>query len=209
MLTVGEILRKTREKKGIKLSQVEKQIKVREKFLAAVENNQWLLSPSKIYIEGIIKNYAKFLGVDPKKILAFFRRDYEKKEEIKFKTKISSKYLTSETKKIILSLAVFVFLIFFGYFSYQLKQYFSPPKLIFISPKTNQFTTEKKIKIIAETDKETMVTIFGERVYPNKDGIFEYDFPLDEGKNKLVIEIVGANGRKSIVTQFYYKKSLQ
>jgi hypothetical protein len=50
-------------------------------------------------------------------MLAFFRRDYEKKEDVSFKTRIASKYLTPETKKyaiygfVLLCVLIIMFLI--------------------------------------------------------------------------------------------------
>lgn len=205
MLTVGELLKKSREDKGLDLSKVEKAIRVRAKFLKEIENNNWSVFPSQIYIAGIIKNYANFLGLDSKKTLAIFRRDYERKEEVRFKTRVASSYLTPETKKII-SLGLIIFFIFVSlYFGFQLKNYFSPPKLILLAPQTDKFTVEEKIKIVGKTDKETMVTIFGERVYQNKEGIFEYQLPLHLGVNELVIELTGANGKKSTFRKIFYK----
>lgn len=207
MLTVGGILKNAREKQGILLSDVEKKIKVRAKFLQAIESDNLNLFSSKIYITGIIKNYARFLGLDDKKVLAFFRRDYERKEEVKFKTRISSKYLTPETKRAVLIIISLIILFFGMYFGYQLKQYLSPPTLTVISPLTNTFTIEDKVKFVGKTDKDAAVTIFGERIYEDKNGIFTYDFPLKNGKNELTIEIVGANGKKTVVQKTYTKTS--
>lgn len=206
MLLVGEILRKTRENKKISLSEVEKQIKIRKTLLDAVEKDQWDFFSSKVYITGIIKNYANFLGLDAKKILAFFRRDYEKQDDVGFKQRISSKYLTSETKKIAISGLVFIIALFFTYFVYQLKIYFSPPKVEIISPVSTTISKEESIKIKGKTEKESDIKIYGDRVFQNKDGIFEYDFPLKKGKNELVIEVIGANGRKTIIKKDYYRK---
>ncbi len=205
MLTVGELLKKSREAKGINLSEVEKNIRVRAKFLKEIENNNWSVFPSQIYIAGIIKNYANFLGLDSKKMLSFFRRDYERKEEARFRTRVAASYLTPETRKIVsFGLALlFLFIVFF--FALQLKNYFSPPKLVLLSPKTDHFTIENKIKIVGRTEKETMIMIFGERIYQNKEGIFEYQFPLQPGKNELVIELTGANGKKTVFRKIFYK----
>lgn len=206
MLSVGEILKKQREKLGIKLPEVEKQIKIRQKFLDAVEHNNWNVFSTKIYVSGIIKNYSELLGLEPKRTLAFFNRDYERKETIKFKKKVASHYLTSETKKVAITALIIVFVIFFGYFTYQLKQYFSPPTVEILSPKTTNFTNEDRVKIIGKTEKDAAVTIFGERIYQNSDGIFEYEFPLKKGKNELSIEVVGANGRREIIEETYLRK---
>ncbi len=207
MLSVGEILQKERIIQGLTLLDIEKKIKVREKYLRAIEENNWDFFSSKIYITGIIKNYSKILRLDDKKILAFFRRDYEKKDDVKFKEKISQRYLTPETKEVLRSGFIILVLFFIVYFSYQLLLYFSPPKLTILSPKTNNLARENNVKILGKTDKDAMIVISGQRIYQNKDGIFEYDFPLHEGVNKLTIELTGANGRKTTVEKLFTKET--
>ncbi len=203
MLSVGEILKKQREKLNINLADVEKSIKVRQKILRAIEDNEWSIFSSKVYISGIIKNYSLFLGLDSSAIMAFFRRDYERQEAIKFKRKLASNHFTPETRKIVLAILFFIFILFFGYFSYQLKLYFTPPKITIVFPKVDKFEKKDRIKILAKTEKDAAVTIFGGRIYQNKEGLFEFDFPLHKGKNELVIEVVGANGRKTVYKKIY------
>ncbi len=207
MLSVGTILKKEREKKGLLLIDIEKQIKVREKYLKAIEEEDWNFFSSKIYIIGILKNYSRVLSLDHKKILAFFRRDYEKKEEVKFKRRITSEYLTSETKKFLKWGLILLLIFFASYFIYQLKIYFSPPSYKLISPKTSDFTIEKKVRIVGKTDKDTAIVIAGERVYQNKEGIFTYEYSLNEGENKLIINLTGANGKKTTVEKIFFKKT--
>lgn len=205
MLTVGEILRRQRESKNITFLQIEKQIKIRAKFLQAVENNDWTFFSSKIYITGIIKNYSDFLDLDTKKMLAFFRRDYERKEDVNFKRRIASSYLSPETKKVFIGILTTLFIVFFGYFGFQIKNYLSPPSVVFLSPATTHFTVETSVKINGKTDKDAMIVILGDRIYQNKDGVFEYSFPLHDGKNELTIELTGANGKKTEVKRTFYK----
>lgn len=207
MLTVGEILREAREKQNVGLIDVERQIKVRSKFLKSVEENNWDMFSSKIYINGIIKNYSTFLGLDPEKMLAIFRRDYERKEDVRFKTRISSRYLTPETRRIVVAVISLIILFFALYFGYQLKQFFSPPGLTVVSPLINTFTVEDRVHFVGKTDKDAAVTIFGERVYQDKNGVFTYDFPLKNGKNELIIEIIGANGKKSVFKEIFIKNT--
>src|SRR3989338_8557115 len=205
MLSVGEILQKERIRLALKLSDVEKQIKVREKFLTAVEENNWGFFTSKIYVSGIIKNYSQYLGLDPKKTLAFFRRDYEKKEVVRFKRKIASRYLTPETRRIAMFALFLIFFVFFGYFAFQLKQYFSPPKVSILLPLT-QNTKEDRIKLIGKTDRDSAVTVMGDQVFQSKEGIFEYIIPLREGKNEVVIEVICANGKKTVVKRVFMRE---
>ena len=176
MLTVGQILQAEREKQGRKLSDIEKSIKIRSRFLKAIENDNWSFFNSKIYISGIIKNYSKELGVDPEKMLAFFRRDYAKKEDVTFRKNISSKYLTPQTIKII----------------------------EILSPSKNTFKRQEKVNIIGKTEREAEIKIFGDRIYQNDKGIFNYSLPLKPGENKLKIEVIGANGKKTIFEKTYF-----
>ena len=209
MLTVGEILKKERERKGYFLAEIEKEIKVRKKFLQAVENNDWRQFSSRIYIVGIIKNYSRFLGLDSDKVIVYFYRDYEKKEEIKFKRKLPSHYLNPETKKIFFIVLGLIFTLFFIYFGYQLKVYFSPPKVTIISPKTNIVKKDDSIKIIGRTEKEAVITVLGERIYQNKDGVFEFNYPVKPGKNIVTIDVVGANGKKTVISREFVRQKIK
>lgn len=206
MLSVGKILQKQRLKKNLTLKDIEKKLKVREKYLKALEEENWNFFSSKVYIIGLIKNYSKLLDLEEQKMLAFFRRDYEKKEEIKFKEKISSKYLNPESQQFIKNILILISLFFLLYFGYQFYLYLSPPKMTLLSPKTNQFVRQKKITIIGKTDKETIINIAGQRIYQDKDGIFKYEFPLNNKVNTLKIELIGANGKKAIYEKTFYNR---
>ena len=52
MRTIGEILKKARIEKKYTLEEIEDQIRIRRKFLQALEDNNWLKLPSLTYIKG-------------------------------------------------------------------------------------------------------------------------------------------------------------
>jgi len=203
MLTVGKILKSQRENKNLKLEDIEKDIRVRLKFLSAIEDDDWTLFSSKVYIGGLIRNYSKYLELDPDKILAFFRRQYAKKEEESFKKRLSAKYLTPQTKKLIYFFMAVIISAFVYYFGYQVQRFISPPKVELLSPDTETFKNQDRVRIVGQTEKEAVVKIFGERIYQNDKGIFNYDLPLKLGKNTLNIEITGANGKKTTISKTY------
>jgi len=205
MLSVGKLLKEAREKKKVSLREVEKQIKVREQFIRALEEDKWYTFTSRIYVTGILKNYARFLGLDERKILAFFRREYERSEEIKFKEKISTSYLSSDSKKTLLAGFIFICIVLVGYFTYQLFQYLKPPEVHIVSPTNTIFKRELTVKVIGKTEKEAVITIMGERIYQNEKGIFEYNMLLKKKENPLLIEVIGANGKKTVLKKIFRK----
>lgn len=203
MLSVGEVFRREREKLRLTIPQVEKATKIRGKYLTALESNNWDVFESKVYISGVIKNYARYLKIDIRKAQAYFRRDYERKEITKFKKNDVEKYITPQTKKVAISFFVGIFLIFFTYFAYQLFIFLSPPKVMITSPTQKVFRNVEKITVKGKTEKEASITIFGERVFPNKDGEFSYEFPVKKGKNELIIDVIGGNGKKTRLIDYF------
>jgi cytoskeletal protein RodZ len=205
MISVGELLYNERIKKGLTLKQAEKEIRVREQLLNAVEQNNWSQFSSKIYITGIIRNYARYLGLDPNKMIIFFRRDYEKKEDIRFKKGVSQSYLRPETRKVVAGALISIFFAFILYFLFQIRAFLSPPKIVLVSPTTTHFRSVNSVQVIGKTDKDANITIFGEKVYPNNVGVFNYEFSLKAKSNILVIEVTGANGKKATLKKEFIR----
>ena len=72
MVEVGQILRQSREEKGISLKQVEQALKIRCKFLSALENDERINSLSEIYVNGFLRSYALYLGLDADHIMQLY-----------------------------------------------------------------------------------------------------------------------------------------
>lgn len=195
MLTVGKLLQKTRSDKGITLKEAEKYTRVRMRYLSALENEDWSIFTSRVYIAGVIRSYASYLGIDPEKAMAYFRRDYEKNEQTTFKKKLPRLQFLPETQKLVIGAISVIILFFVFYFGYQINSYLSPPEITIIAPQKHAFRNVEKIKIVGQTQAESVVTIFGDELFPNEFGIFEYGFPLKKGSNTLEIRVVGANGK--------------
>lgn len=204
MLTVGQILQKKRKEKGITLEKAQADTRIRIRYLEALEKDTWSLFSSRVYIAGVIRTYASYLGIRPEDALAYFRRDYEKKEDTtSFKRKLPSLQFLPETKKILIGLLSLVFIFFAVYFGYQFNAYLSPPPIQIISPRQTTFRNVEKITIVGKTAPQSTVSIFNDQLFPDAEGRFRYEFPLHPGKNILTIEVVGANGKKSLITQEY------
>ena len=69
MMTLGELLRKTREEKGLTQAEAAYQTKIREHYLAALEENQLSNLPSAVQGKGYLRIYAQFLNLDEKILL--------------------------------------------------------------------------------------------------------------------------------------------
>lgn len=72
--SLGEWLRQAREAQGYSLAEVEETTRIRQKYLAALEAGQWDAVPSEVIGRGFLRNYARFLGLDPQEALTRLRR---------------------------------------------------------------------------------------------------------------------------------------
>jgi cytoskeletal protein RodZ len=69
---LGELLRKAREAKGLSLAQVEEATKIRSAYLQALEEENYERLPPPTYVKGFLKNYARYLELDPPQVLALY-----------------------------------------------------------------------------------------------------------------------------------------
>lgn len=206
MLTTGTILQKERERKGFSLEQVETATRIRKKSLIAIEAGNFKKFPSKTYILGIIRSYGDYLDLDVEKLTAFFRREYERTDESNFKRRVPKEQLLSNRKRVF-ALLIGVVLLFFGiYFTYQIKVFLTPPKVSILSPKKTTYKNENKIELIGQTEKEATVLVNGDHIFINEKYEFRTFIPLTQTENKVVIEVTGANGRKTTVERVYFKR---
>ncbi|MBX3054370.1 MAG: helix-turn-helix domain-containing protein [Caldilineaceae bacterium] len=67
--TLGALLRERREQRGASLADVEKATRIRQKYLAAIEADEWHLLPGEVVGRGFLRNYANHLNLDSDTLL--------------------------------------------------------------------------------------------------------------------------------------------
>lgn len=70
---LGEVLRAAREAKGVDLSRVERDTKIRERYLSALERGEYRELPGSVYTKGFLRNYGAYLGLDPEYLIDLYR----------------------------------------------------------------------------------------------------------------------------------------
>jgi len=72
MPALGDRFRAAREARGLSLSDVSEQIRIRSIYLAAIEEENWSAVGAPVYVRGFLRSYARFLGLDPEEAVAAF-----------------------------------------------------------------------------------------------------------------------------------------
>lgn len=76
MQSIGQRLEEARNRKGISLREAAEATKIRSDFLGYFEQNKFDYDLPEIYRRGFLKNYARYLQLDPEKIIT----DYDAQE---------------------------------------------------------------------------------------------------------------------------------
>jgi hypothetical protein len=70
---VGAALREARNRREIELSEVEATIKIRVRYLRAIEDEDWDALPGVAYTRGFIRTYGYYLGLDGERLADEYR----------------------------------------------------------------------------------------------------------------------------------------
>ena len=83
MSNIGKNLQETRLRKGLTLERISDGTNIATRFLAKLENDDFSDFPGEPYIIGFIRNYAEYLGLDPKTMIAAYRGEDEAQAVVK------------------------------------------------------------------------------------------------------------------------------
>lgn len=78
---LGEEFRAIREDAGASVERVESDLRIKAKYVAAMEDGDLTALPARVYAEGFVRNYAVYLGVDPGEAIARFYAENGLKSE--------------------------------------------------------------------------------------------------------------------------------
>ncbi len=80
-LRIGDALIAARARAGLDLKLIEERTKIREKYLRALEEEQWEELPSDSHAKGFLRTYAQLLGLDADQLVDEYRRQVEGRSE--------------------------------------------------------------------------------------------------------------------------------
>lgn len=206
MKTVGGILREKRESRGLSLATVEQATRIREKFLEAIENDDYSSLPSIAYAKGFVKNYSDYLGLDTTTVLAFFRRQTTETPKSSILPKGVSEPLNRSSfqltpAKFVALIVVSLLTIFLGYFGFQYKRLQQAPGLTIETPVHQAVISERRVDVLGKTDPDATVTVNGISVLVRGDGKFFDQVTLEPGVNKITIVATSRFGKSTTVVR--------
>jgi cytoskeletal protein RodZ len=197
---LGEMLRTAREAKGVDLARVERETKIRERYLSALENGDYEDLPGAVYTRGFLRNYGAYLGLDAEELIDLYRLETAATPAERQALPTPPRPLaTRRARAFVITpnaivAAILTILVggFFAYLGYQFINFARTPDLRIIDPPGNvSGYDELEITIRGETEPNATVTVDNLAENPtvtaDGDGRFEVTVSLVPGSN--VIEL--------------------
>jgi len=203
-LTLGEKLKKIREKSGISLAEIVTHTKIKQDYLEKIEAGDFEKLPFDVYVKGFLRSYAKYLDLDPEKVIAQFNKEvgvrenvkkYQKNKNKKIDFKIPTVVITP--KMISIFLSGLIVLSGFSYFYLEVDNFSKEPVLVLENLDSNQTTKSNSMRIAGFTDFENKVTINGELVFIGPEGKFDEVIGLQKGLNEIKVEAFNKFGKST------------
>lgn len=203
MIRIGARLKEVRLRKGLTLSDVAQNTKIKPDFLEAIENGEYDRLPSASYAQGFVRNYASFLGLPEKESLALFRREFDEEKIYKVLPQGLSQnsFSIRRFKSSTLLLVVLLFASLLGFIVFQYRDAFINPKVEITSPAENAIIYSSDVTVSGKTDPENLVFVETFPVSPDVEGRFTKIISLFEGEVELTIRVVNKFNRETKVVR--------
>lgn len=191
MISVGQLLRETRDSKNLSVKQVSNAIKIRESLLEALEKGEYTVFSSDMHLKSFLRSYANYLGINEEKVMALYRRERQisftdddktsrKSNDSSPAVLIISKMLNLKTLISVIALIALSVIVWFFYS--QWKAFSQPPTLQINSPLQNDVVTTDSFVIEGFTDNPSVKVVLdgNEANFVSPDGKFRINAKFTE-----------------------------
>jgi len=209
--TLGQTFRRKRKKEKISILDAEIGTNIRSKYLVSIEEDDWFSLPAHTYTKGFVSRYAKFLGLEQKKVMECYNRERRNFSNINNLISPTSKIQDKKfliTPKVVIPIAVGLVLVaVFSFIIYQVYGFAAAPELVITSPDNNSILEDENIEIRGVTDQGVYVYVNDENIMVSSEGKFVAEFQLHSGVNIIEVKAVNKAEKEKILTYTVEHKS--
>lgn len=200
--SVGSRLKHKREQLGEQPNAVAIRINVAEKYLIALENDDYKELPNtKAHRRAYLKKYALAIGLSPSTLWRQFVHenglgDVQSGHPAQALKNIRFDSLASLIRNI--SIAAIV-IIFAGYLIWQIRGILTPPRLIVYTPMDGAIANHLNTTVQGVTDKECQLSVNGKNIMIDEQGKFSTEIGLAPGVNVIKISAIKKHGKTTTI----------
>lgn len=199
--SIGETLMRAREKAHLTRAQAAITVGVQEHYLMALEENRWHDLPGFLYVRRYLEQYAKYLGIAPKALLAQLKTQliHDHWSNTPKPPSCTRAHLVVWPRRLRRMAIGALLMAFVGYLGMQLLTLATPPPLAVDYPPDGFITHLESITVSGSTEPEGRLTVNNEAVTVRADGTFSVSLTLAKGVNYIHLSAARRFGRERIL----------
>jgi len=195
---LGAILRDAREQRGVDIGRVERDTRIRSRYLAALERGDYRELPGPVYTRGFLRNYAGYLGLDPEQLLDLYRIENADgvvepaPEPIPRPMPAPQRSLVITPGALLAAVLTTLVVLFVGWLGYQFATFAQTPELVINDPAGDlPAYAGREYVIRGQTEPNARVRVDGLTQNPtvtaDADGDFVIEVGLLPGSNLITL----------------------
>lgn len=194
---LGEVLRTAREAKGVDLPRVERDTKIRARYLTALETGDYAELPGPVYTKGFLRNYGAYLGLDVDYLVDLFRLESAQPTTERPSMPVSPRPIGTRRRRLVVTPGVILWalltagvVLFVAYVVGEFLTFARTPGLSITDPATDVAGyQEMEYRVVGDTEPNSRIRVEGLRENPtvtaDATGHFEIVVALVPGSNVI------------------------
>ena len=203
-LTVGQQLSQARAQSGRSLTQAARYLKINQRYLAALEAGEYNRLPKGVYAWNYLKTYSAFLSLDYRQLQKSFERERTARQTasgVFERQVVRGRYFVIVPSLVKNIIFILLALLCLGYLTWLIINIYRPPRLTVINPATDSQTSQERLVVRGQTEKETEVFVNQVPVVVDAAGNFSQTIDLKQGINTVNVVARKKNQRQSVVNR--------
>lgn len=197
MKKITDSLSEQRHKQQLSLKQISQATKIPIAQLASLEKGLWQNFSSDAYLQGVLKKYAAFLGLDPEKYSLYLKREINEKK-VQF-IRVNDYHNPQPQFAFGRTIYALVLLVIF-FFGLQIYLSWQKP-LLTLNKVPTVILVGKPLQIKGQTEKGVLLYLNDEPIYQDEQGKFsETLYYKTRGERNLELKAIGVNGQEQKYT---------
>jgi cytoskeletal protein RodZ len=196
---LGEVLREAREAKGVDLPRVERDTKIRTRYLSALEGGDYRDLPGSVYTKGFLRNYGSYLGLDPEYLIDLYRLETSSASSERPRAALPPRPIARRRRALVVTpgavMAILLTIgvgIFIAYLTWEFLTFAGTPELRITQPAGDVARhTDSTIVVEGVTAPDSVVRVEGAVENPtvtaDGDGQFSVELRLRPGPNVIIL----------------------
>lgn len=210
-LTLGERLKKARDKRRISLMDVSRGTGIQVTYLERIEEGRYDTLPADVYVRGFLRRYAEYVGLREELLLRQYERESGTHRHLSSEGESTDTFLSGAfrtlpsitiTPQRLMAMVIIVSVFGgLGYLYSEYRQFVSEPLLVIDEPIEQSITLQKSQVIVkGYVDTNARVYINDQEVLLGEDGGFQEHIQLSQGSNQITVRAINRFDKESVKT---------